>query len=153
MPLTKAKDLLLLDDEELIARVESHKEELFNLRFQFATGQLDNPMRVKQVRHDIARILSVLRQRQSEEELEQALARADEQALAESREAQARGEKKGTSLADAAQEAMIEAEAGAGMEMVPDEGAPGELPQAEDTDEEAPRRGRRRRKRQEEEES
>src|SRR5918992_3754239 len=125
MPLTKAKDLRLLADDELFARVESLKEELFNLRFQFATGQLDNPMRVQQVRHDIARILTVLRQRRSEEELEEALARADEQALAESREAQARGEKKGTSLADAAEGAMIEAEAVAGAEEGnPDEGLP-----------------------------
>ena len=97
------------------------KEELFNLRFQFATGQLDNPMRIKQVRHDIARMLTLLRQRQTEEELEMALARADEQALAESRDAQARGEKKGTSLADAAQDARIEAEAAAGAEAMPGE--------------------------------
>ena len=121
MPQAKAKELREVPDEELFAQVESLKEELFNLRFQFATGQLDNAMRIKQVRHDIARILTVLRQRQTEEELEEALTRADEQALAESRAAQARGEKKGTSLADAAQESRIEAEAAAGAEMVPEE--------------------------------
>ena len=121
MPQTKAKDLRDLPDEELLERVESLKEELFNLRFQFATGQLDNPMRIKQVRHDIARMLTLLRQHQTEEELEVALARADEQALAESRDAQARGEKKGTSLADAAQDARIEAEAAAGADAFPDE--------------------------------
>ncbi len=119
MPRTKAKDLRDLPDEELLERVESLKEELFNLRFQFATGQLDNPMRVKQVRHDMAQMLTVLRERQSEEELEQMLARADEQALAESREAQARGEKKGVSLAEAAQEARIEEEAASGAEYAP----------------------------------
>ena len=119
MPQTKAKELRELPDEELLDRIESMKEELFNLRFQFATGQLDNPMRIKQVRHDIARMLTLLRQRQTEEELEMALARADEQALAESRDAQARGEKKGTSLADAAQDARIEAEAAAGAEALP----------------------------------
>jgi len=118
---TKARDLLEVPDEELLAQVESLKEELFNLRFQFATGQLDNPMRIKQVRHDIARILTILRQRQTEEQLEEALARADEQALADSRAAQARGEKKGTSLAEAAQEQRIEAEAAAGAEMGPEE--------------------------------
>jgi large subunit ribosomal protein L29 len=118
---TRAKDLRDLPDEELFERVESLKEELFNLRFQFATGQLDNPMRINEVRHDIARMLTLLRQRQTEEELEVALTRADEQALAESRDAQARGEKKGTSLADAAQEARIEAEAAAGAEVEPDE--------------------------------
>jgi large subunit ribosomal protein L29 len=101
--------------------VESLKEELFNLRFQYATGQLDNPMRIKQVRHDIARMLTLLRQRATEEELEVALARADEQALAESRDAQARGEKKGRSLAEAAQEARIEEEAAAGAEYLPEE--------------------------------
>ena len=121
MPQTKAKELRELPDEELLDRIESMKEELFNLRFQFATGQLDNPMRIKQVRHDIARMLTLLRQRQTEEELEMALARADEQALAESRDAQARGEKRGTSLADAAQDARIEAEAAAGAEAMPGE--------------------------------
>ena len=121
MPQAKAKELLEVPDDELLAQVESLKEELFNLRFQFATGQLDNAMRIKQVRHDIARILTVLRQRQTEQELEEALTRADEQALAESRAAQARGEKKGTSLAEAAQEARIEAEAAAGAEYAPEE--------------------------------
>jgi len=118
---TRATELRELPDEELFERVESLKEELFNLRFQFATGQLDNPMRIKQVRHDIARILTLLRQRQSVEEMEEALARADEQALAESRDAQARGEKKGTSLAEAAHEARIEDEAAAGAEYLPEE--------------------------------
>jgi large subunit ribosomal protein L29 len=122
MPQTKAKDLRELPDEELLDRVESLKEELFNLRFQFATGQLDNPMRIKQVRHDLARMLTLLRERGTEEELEIALARADEQALAESRDAQARGEKKGTSLAEAAHEARVEEEAAAGAEYAPEEG-------------------------------
>jgi large subunit ribosomal protein L29 len=125
MPQTKAKDLRELPDEDLLERVESLKEELFNLRFQFATGQLDNPMRIRTVRHDIARLLTVLRQRGTGHELEEALARADEQALAESREAQARGEKKGTSLADAAHEARVEAEAASGAEYLPDEEEPG----------------------------
>jgi large subunit ribosomal protein L29 len=55
-----------LGDEDLLERLESSKEELFNLRFQLATGQLDNPMRIKNVRHDIARILTILRQRDIE---------------------------------------------------------------------------------------
>ena len=41
-------------------------EELFNLRFQLATGQLDNPMRIKDVRHEIARILTVVTERGTE---------------------------------------------------------------------------------------
>ena len=114
---SQAEELRVLPDDELFARVESAKEELFNLRFQFATGQLDNAMRIKHVRHEIAQILTVLRERATEEELEEALARADEQALAESRAAQARGEKKGTSLADAAYENRVDEEEGAvGME-------------------------------------
>src|SRR5439155_22456586 len=111
MPQPKARDLRELPDEELFDRVESLKEELFNLRFQFATGQLDNPMRIKQVRHDMARMLTILRERSSEEELEYALARADEQALAESRDAQAPGGEKVVSLAEAAHEARIGVEA------------------------------------------
>src|SRR6266536_1229361 len=122
MPQTTAKELREVPDEELFAQVESLKEELFNLRFQFATGQLDNPMRLKQVRHDLARMLTLLRERGTEEELEVALARADEQALAESRDAQARGEKKGTSLAEAAHEARVEEEAAACAEYAPEEG-------------------------------
>ena len=108
-----------LPDEELLERLESFKEELFNLRFQFATSQLDNPRRIKQVRHDVARILTVLRERSTEEELQRAIARADEHALAESREAQARGEKKGTALGEMAASAAIEQEAAAGAEYIP----------------------------------
>ena len=55
-----------LGDEELFERLESDKEELFNLRFQLATGQLDNPMRIKDVRHEIARILTIVREREME---------------------------------------------------------------------------------------
>ena len=97
-----------LPDDELLSRLESQKEELFNLRFQAATGQLDNPMRIKHVRHDIARILTVLRGRQSEEEMLQAIAAADRQSLEERREAIASGELKGRSLTEMAEEQTIE---------------------------------------------
>jgi large subunit ribosomal protein L29 len=60
---TRVAEFRDLGDQELIERLDSNKEELFNLRFQLATGQLDNPMRIKQVRHDVARILTVLRER------------------------------------------------------------------------------------------
>jgi large subunit ribosomal protein L29 len=60
-----------LGDEELLERLESSKEELFNLRFQLATGQLDNPMRIKNVRHDVARILGILRQRNVEAQIDE----------------------------------------------------------------------------------
>jgi large subunit ribosomal protein L29 len=83
----KPAELRELPDDDLLARLEANKEELFNLRFQMATGQLDNPMRIKQVRHDVARILTVLRSRQTEEELMAAVAAADRQSLEERREA------------------------------------------------------------------
>ena len=62
--MARAKALTDLGDTDLIERVSEAKEELFNLRFQFATGQLDNPARLKQVRRDIARLLTELRARE-----------------------------------------------------------------------------------------
>jgi large subunit ribosomal protein L29 len=64
---TRPSELRELPDDELHARVDAAKEEMFNLRFQLATGQLDNPMRIKQVRHDLARLLTLLRERELEE--------------------------------------------------------------------------------------
>ena len=62
--MARAKALTDLGDTDLIERLSEAKEELFNLRFQFATGQLDNPARLKQVRRDIARVLTELRVRE-----------------------------------------------------------------------------------------
>ncbi len=59
-----AKKMRELTDEEIARKVTSYKEELFNLRFQMATGQLDNPMRIRDVRKNIARCKTVLRQRE-----------------------------------------------------------------------------------------
>jgi large subunit ribosomal protein L29 len=112
----KPAELRELPDDDLLARLEANKEELFNLRFQMATGQLDNPMRIKQVRHDVARILTVLRSRQSEDELMAAVAAADRQSLEERREAIASGELKGRALGEIAEESMIEQEAAAEAE-------------------------------------
>jgi large subunit ribosomal protein L29 len=67
---SKAAELRELPDDELLARIESSKEELFNLRFQLATGQLDAPTRLKEVRHEIARTLTVLREREIDAELD-----------------------------------------------------------------------------------
>ncbi|HZB01022.1 MAG TPA: 50S ribosomal protein L29 [Actinomycetota bacterium] len=75
---SKAAELRDLTDEQLLERAESAKEELFNLRFQLATGQLDNPTTIRKVRHDIARIATVLREREIEAELDAALAAGDE---------------------------------------------------------------------------
>lgn len=57
-------DLDVLDDAALVAEVEKAKKELFNLRFQAASGQLDNHGRLKTVRRDIARIYTILRERE-----------------------------------------------------------------------------------------
>jgi large subunit ribosomal protein L29 len=71
---SQAAELRGLTDEQLLERVESAKEELFNLRFQLATGQLDDSSRIRKVRHDIARIATVMREREIEAELEAAMA-------------------------------------------------------------------------------
>ena len=61
---TTASELRELTEEELVLRLKEAKEELFNLRFQMATGQLDNNRRLRTVRHDIARIYTVMRERE-----------------------------------------------------------------------------------------
>ena len=71
---SKAAELRELTDEQLLERAEGAKEELFNLRFQLATGQLDNSSAIKKVRHDIARIATVMRERDIEVRLEAILA-------------------------------------------------------------------------------
>ncbi|WP_026895037.1 50S ribosomal protein L29 [Clostridiisalibacter paucivorans] len=60
----KASELRDLTAQELDNRLSELKAELFNLRFQLATGQLDNPMRIKMVRKDIARVKTVVRERE-----------------------------------------------------------------------------------------
>jgi large subunit ribosomal protein L29 len=57
-------ELRELNDDELIEKLREHKEELFNLRFQMATGQLSNNRRLRLVRQEIARIYTVLRERE-----------------------------------------------------------------------------------------
>jgi large subunit ribosomal protein L29 len=59
-----AGSLRELGAEELVIRLREAKEELFNLRFQMATGQMDNNRRLRTVRHDIARIYTVMRERE-----------------------------------------------------------------------------------------
>ncbi|WP_425445976.1 50S ribosomal protein L29 [Dethiothermospora halolimnae] len=60
----KANELRDLTVQELNDKLGDLKSELFNLRFQLATGQLDNPMRIKSVRKDIARVKTILRERE-----------------------------------------------------------------------------------------
>jgi len=59
----KAKELRQLSDGELLIKEKELGEELFNLRFQHATGQLENVMRIPQVRRDIARVKTVLKEK------------------------------------------------------------------------------------------
>ena len=60
----KYKEIRELSDEELAKRLEEGRAELFNLRFQMATSQLDNTARVRQVKKDIARIQTEMRARE-----------------------------------------------------------------------------------------
>ncbi len=61
---SKIADVLAMSDDEIVDRLAEARRELFNLRFQLATGQLDNTARMGQVRKDIARMLTVLRDRE-----------------------------------------------------------------------------------------
>ena len=62
--MSKPEELRDLSDDELDTKLAEAKEELFNLRFQLVTGQLDNPMAIKGMRKEIARILTVIRERE-----------------------------------------------------------------------------------------
>ena len=62
--LMKVNEIRQLTDVELDTKLLDLKNELFNLRFQLATGQLDNPMRIKAVRKDIARVKTIIRERE-----------------------------------------------------------------------------------------
>jgi large subunit ribosomal protein L29 len=62
--MTDAVEIRELDDEELENKLLEARKELFNLRFQAATGRLDNNARVSQVRRDIARLMTVQRARE-----------------------------------------------------------------------------------------
>ena len=61
---TQTDELRELHDDELDTRLREAKEELFNLRFQMATGQLNNNRRLRTVRQEIARVYTVLRERE-----------------------------------------------------------------------------------------
>ena len=60
----KAKEIRQMSGNELDSRLLELKTELFNLRFQLATGQLDNPLMIKSVRKDIARVKTILKERE-----------------------------------------------------------------------------------------
>jgi large subunit ribosomal protein L29 len=60
----KVKELRELTDAELGKKLIDSKDELFKLRFQMATGQLDNPMKLQEVRRKIARVKTIIRERE-----------------------------------------------------------------------------------------
>lgn len=62
--MVKNKNFRDMTDEELVKQIDQYKTELFNLRFQLATGQLDNHMRIREVRKGIARGKTILRERE-----------------------------------------------------------------------------------------
>jgi large subunit ribosomal protein L29 len=74
----RADELRSMPDDELVTQLREAKHELFNLRFRHVTGQLDNSSRLGDLRRDIARINTVLRQREIEEAERLEAAGADE---------------------------------------------------------------------------
>ena len=66
----KAVEIHEMDDSELASKLKDTRAELFNLRFRLATGQLDNPARIKDVKKDIARLQTEIRAREIRAEQE-----------------------------------------------------------------------------------
>ena len=60
----KVSEIKELGHEEILRKLDETKEELFNLRFQNATGQLDNYKRLKELKRDVARIKTILREQE-----------------------------------------------------------------------------------------
>ena len=75
-----AADLREMTDEELLENLEEAREEKFNLRFQLATNQLDNTARIKEVKKEIARILTVMNEREREAPADETADLAEESA-------------------------------------------------------------------------
>ena len=61
------KEIRELSDEEILSKIEEYKEELFNLRFSQATGSLEKPSRIKELRKLVARMKTTLRERELSE--------------------------------------------------------------------------------------
>ncbi len=60
----KVNDIRKMTTEEIMAKIKESKEELFNLRFQQATGNLEKPSRIRELRHQVARLKTVIRERE-----------------------------------------------------------------------------------------
>ena len=65
----KISEIRELSNEEINAKFKESKEDLFNLRFQQATGNLEKPSRIRDLRHTVARLKTVLRERELKEEV------------------------------------------------------------------------------------
>ena len=65
----KISEIRELSNEEINAKLKESKEELFNLRFKQATGNLEKPSRIRDLRHTVARLKTVLRERELKEEV------------------------------------------------------------------------------------
>ena len=63
----KVKEIRELTTEQIVAKIKESKEELFNLRFQQATGTLEKPSRIRELRHTVARMKTVLKEREVNE--------------------------------------------------------------------------------------
>ena len=63
----KVKEIRELTTEQIVAKIKENKEELFNLRFQQATGTLEKPSRIRDLRHTVARMKTVLKERENAE--------------------------------------------------------------------------------------
>ena len=66
----KASEIRALSVEEMLRKVDDLKQELFNLRFQHETGQLENPQKMKETKRDIARVKTIIKQVESGEKAE-----------------------------------------------------------------------------------
>ncbi len=60
----KSNEIMKMTTEEIIKKIDSNKEELFNLRFEQATGNLEKPSRIKVLRKEVARMKTILRERE-----------------------------------------------------------------------------------------
>lgn len=65
----KVKEIRELTTDEIVVKIKENKEELFNLRFQQATGNLEKPSRIRDLRHEVARMKTILRERELNEEV------------------------------------------------------------------------------------
>ena len=68
MKLMTNQEIRKLTDEEIIAKIDEAKEELFNLKFSQATGSLEKPSRINELRKGIARAMTILKERELESE-------------------------------------------------------------------------------------